>query len=37
MYKMICLNCQKEFETPDKRRKYCSFQCANIKNHEKEK
>lgn len=35
MYKIICLNCNREFETPDKRRKYCSFQCSSLKNQEK--
>lgn len=34
MYKIICLNCGTEFETQDKRRKYCSLQCANLKHQE---
>lgn len=35
MYKIVCLGCNEEFETSDKRRKYCSIKCANIKNQEK--
>ena len=32
MYKIVCLKCKKEFETQDKRRKFCSLKCANDYN-----